>query len=151
MTTTEYERNLILSSVDYNVVGTRPVRHDGADKVTGRALYGADFDTAGLLHGKILRSPHAHANIKNIDTSKAEALPGVLAAVTFDDFPQVDNAALDLGEEVTTLHDLQANILARTRRCTRDTRLRQSLRPMPMSPKKRSSSSRWSMKCFPRL
>ncbi len=113
MTTTEYERNLILSSVDYNVVGTRPVRHDGADKVTGRALYGADFDTAGLLHGKILRSPHAHANIKNIDTSKAEALPGVLAAVTFDDFPQVKNAALDLGEEVTTLHDLQANILAR--------------------------------------
>ena len=113
MTTTEYERNLILSSVDYNVVGTRPVRHDGADKVTGRALYGADFDTAGLLHGKILRSPHAHANIKNIDTSKAEALPGVLAAVTFDDFPQVKNTALDLGEEVTTLHDLQANILAR--------------------------------------
>ena len=113
MTTTEYERNLILSSVDYNVVGTRPVRHDGADKVTGRALYGADFDTAGLLHGKILRSPHAHAKIKDIDTSKAEALPGVLAAVTFDDFPQVKNTALDLGEEVTTLHDLQANILAR--------------------------------------
>ena len=47
MTTTEYERNVILSSVDYNVVGTRPIRHDGADKVTGRALYGADFDTAG--------------------------------------------------------------------------------------------------------
>ncbi len=113
MTTTEYERNMILSSVEYNVVGTRPVRHDGADKVTGRALYGADFDTAGLLHGKVLRSPHAHANIRSIDTSAAEALPGVLAAVTFDDFPTVSDATLDLGEEVTTLHDLQTNILAR--------------------------------------
>ena len=113
MTTVEYESNVVLSSVDFNVVGTRPVRPDGADKVTGRALYGADFDTAGMLHGKILRSPHAHANIKSIDTSKAEALTGVLAIVTFADFPQVEDAALDLGEEVTTLHDLQANILAR--------------------------------------
>ena len=113
MTTVEYESNVVLSSVDFNVVGTRPVRPDGADKVTGRALYGADFDTAGMLHGKILRSPHAHANIKSIDTSKAEALTGVLAIVTFADFPQVEDAALDLGEEVTTLHDLQSNILAR--------------------------------------
>ena len=113
MTTTEYEHNVILSSVDYNVVGTRPVRHDGADKVTGRALYGADFDTAGLLHGKVLRSPHAHAHIRSIDTSAAEALDGVFAVVTFSDFPNVADATLDLGEEVTTLHDLQANILAR--------------------------------------
>ena len=113
MTTTEYEHNVILSSVDYNVVGTRPVRHDGADKVTGRALYGADFDTAGLLHGKVLRSPHAHAHILSIDTSAAEALDGVFAVVTFNDFPNVTDATLDLGEEVTTLHDLQANILAR--------------------------------------
>ena len=113
MTTTEYEHNVILSSVDYNVVGTRPVRHDGADKVTGRALYGADFDTAGLLHGKVLRSPHAHAHIRSIDTSAAEALDGVFAVVTFNDFPNVKDATLDLGEEVTTLHDLQANILAR--------------------------------------
>ena len=112
-TTTDYERNVILSSVDYNVLGTRPIRHDGADKVTGRALYGADFDTAGLLIGHVLRSPHAHANIKSIDTSKAEAAEGVMAVVTFADFPQIKDAALDLGEEVTTLHDLQANILAR--------------------------------------
>ena len=45
----------------YSVIGTRPIRHDGADKVTGRALYGADYNAAGLLHGFILRSPHAHA------------------------------------------------------------------------------------------
>ena len=59
----------------FKVIGTRPIRHDGADKVTGRAQYGADIDLAGLLHGKTLRSPHAHANIKSIDTSAAEALP----------------------------------------------------------------------------
>ena len=61
----------------YSVIGTRPIRHDGADKVTGRALYGADLQLAGLLHGAILRSPHAHARIIKIDTSKAEAVPGV--------------------------------------------------------------------------
>ena len=54
MTTTEYERNVVLSSTEYDVVGTRPIRPDGADKVTGRAIYGADFKAAGLLHGKIL-------------------------------------------------------------------------------------------------
>ena len=87
MTTTEYERNVVLSTKEYDVVGTRPVRPDGADKVTGRALYGADFAAAGLLHGKILRSPHAHARILSIDTSRAEALPGVQAVVTAADFP----------------------------------------------------------------
>ena len=87
MTTTEYERNVVLSTKEYDVVGTRPVRHDGADKVTGRALYGADFAAAGLLHGKILRSPHAHARILSIDTGRAEALPGVQAVVTAADFP----------------------------------------------------------------
>ena len=57
----------------YTVVGTRPIRHDGADKVTGRALYGADYNAAGLLHGFIVRSPHAHARIVRIDASKAAA------------------------------------------------------------------------------
>ena len=91
MTTADYERNMILSNVDYKVLGTRPVRHDGADKVTGRAIYGADFDASGLLHGKILRSPHAHAKIVSIDTSKAEALEGVKAVATAADFPQTDD------------------------------------------------------------
>ena len=54
---------------EYKVIGTRPIRHDGVDKVTDRALYGADFQTAGLLRGRVLRSPHAHAWIKSIDTS----------------------------------------------------------------------------------
>ncbi len=84
--------NIVLSNTDYKVVGTRPVRHDGTDKVTGRAKYGADFGAAGLLFAKVLRSPHAHARIKSIDTSKAEAAPGVRAVITGADIP-TDSAA----------------------------------------------------------
>ena len=58
-------------------VGTRPVRPDGVPKVTGLAQYGADLAMPGELVGRILRSPHAHARIRSIDTSKAVALPGV--------------------------------------------------------------------------
>ena len=54
------------SNNGYKVIGTRPIRHDGYDKVTGKALYGADFSVSGLLFGKILRSPHAHAKIINM-------------------------------------------------------------------------------------
>ena len=66
----------------YKVVGTRPVRHDGIEKVTGQALYGADIALNGLLYGKALRSPHAHARILSIDTERAERLPGVHAVIT---------------------------------------------------------------------
>ena len=79
--------NIVLSNTEYSVVGSRPIRHDGTDKVTGRAKYGGDFQLAGLLHGKVLRSPHAHARIKAIDTRKAAALPGVKAVVTGQDLP----------------------------------------------------------------
>ena len=78
----DYEPNLVLSTEEYKVVGTRPIRHDGPDKVLGRARYAADIHLAGMLHGKILRSPHAHARIKSIDASRALALPGVEAVVT---------------------------------------------------------------------
>src|SRR6201997_734555 len=71
----------------YKWVGTRPIRPDGVPKVTGRAMYAADYTMAGALIGKILRSPHAHARIRSIDTSKAAALPGVKAVVTAKDFP----------------------------------------------------------------
>ena len=63
------EANIVLSEVEFDVIGKRPIRPDGVDKVTGRAQYGADINLAGLLHGKVLRSPHAHARIKSIDTS----------------------------------------------------------------------------------
>lgn len=97
---------------DYKVIGTRPIRHDGVDKVTGRALYGADFQTVGLLHGKVLRSPHAHARIKSIDTSRAEAHSGVRAVVTAKDFPAVEDKIADLGEGAANVKDLQDNVLA---------------------------------------
>ena len=82
----QYEANSVLSTQEYRVVGTRPVRHDGADKVTGKARYGADMVLPGMLYGKILRSPHAHARIVRIDTSRAEADPRVKAVVTAADF-----------------------------------------------------------------
>ena len=112
MTTTEYEPNMVLSTKEYNVVGTRPIRPDGADKVTGRAIYGADFDASGLLHGYILRSPHAHARIRGIDTSAAEALPGVRAIVINADFGSTRDAVVDLGEGATSLKWLRDNVLA---------------------------------------
>ena len=85
--TTTYEPNVVLSQKEFDVVGTRPIRHDGADKVTGAAKYGADFYAAGMLFAKVLRSPYSHARIKSIDTSKAEALEGVRAVVTASDLP----------------------------------------------------------------
>ena len=112
MSTQDYEPNMVLATETYDVVGTRPVRHDGADKVTGRALYGADFTMAGLLYGAILRSPHAHARIRSIDSSKAEALPQVRAVVTFKDLPDPADRTVDLGEGVTRLKYIRDNVLA---------------------------------------
>ena len=82
----------------YDVVGTRPIRHDGVDKVIGAAKYGADIQLSGMLHGKVLRSPYAHARIKSIDTSEAEALAGVTAVVTCKDFPIIADEMIDLAE-----------------------------------------------------
>jgi len=73
----------------FKQVGSRPIRHDGLDKVTGRARFGADYTLPGTLQGVFVRSPHAHARILSIDTSKAEKLPGVRAVITADDFPNV--------------------------------------------------------------
>ncbi len=111
----EYEPNLVLATKSFNVVGTRPIRHDGADKVTGAAKYGADFNPARLLHGSVLRSPHAHARILRIDTAAAEALEGVRAVVTAKDFtPNADalDSRVDLGESTASLKFLRDNVLA---------------------------------------
>jgi xanthine dehydrogenase molybdenum-binding subunit len=80
--------------VSYSVIGTRPVRPDGMDKVTGRAIYGADVRLAGMLYGRVKRSPHAHALIKRIDVSRALALPGVHAVITHEDFPEPSQAIM---------------------------------------------------------
>ncbi|MDP6452228.1 MAG: xanthine dehydrogenase family protein molybdopterin-binding subunit, partial [SAR202 cluster bacterium] len=95
----------------FRVLDTSPIRHDGLDKVTGRAQFGADFHMQGTLHGKILRSPHAHARILSIDTSKAEALPGVKAVVTASDFP-IMSQPLDLSQANATPRATAENDLA---------------------------------------
>jgi xanthine dehydrogenase molybdenum-binding subunit len=97
----------------YKVIGTRPLRHDGVDKVTGRAKYGADIKLAGMLYGAMLRSPHAHAKILSIDTSRAAALPGVRAIVTSADLPEQGDRIVELGEGAANMRHLSANILAR--------------------------------------
>ncbi len=99
-------------SMEYKVLGSRPVRHDGVDKVTGKAKYGGDYISPDLLHGKILRSPHAHAWIKRIDTSKAEALRGVQAVVTHADFPVADVRESDLRKTLGNVRILADNALA---------------------------------------
>ena len=96
----------------YKVIGTRPVRHDGVDKVTGRAVYGGDMRLPGLLYGQVLRSPHAHARIKSIDTSKAQALPGVKAVLTGADLPETGDTIVDLGEGPARLKYISDNVLA---------------------------------------
>ena len=110
-----YEPNMVLANRTYDVVGTRPVRHDGADKVTGRAVYGADVLLTGTLHGAVLRSPHAHARILSVDTSKAEVMDGVRAVVTADDLPPAEDKLVDVGEGNTRLAYVHGNILAKNK------------------------------------
>ena len=97
----------------FKIVGTRPIRHDGIDKVTGRARYGADVSLPGMLHGKVLRSPHAHARILGIDTTRAAALPGVKAIVTGADMPPVRSKTEQAGEGTSNPRHLSDNILAK--------------------------------------
>ena len=96
----------------YRVVGTRPIRHDGLEKVTGAAKYGADVQLAGMLHGKVLRSPYAHAYIKSIDTSKAEALPGVFAVASSKDFPIIQDQIIDFAESQGSARMMAEHVMA---------------------------------------
>ena len=104
--------NIVLSEVEYNVVGKRHIRPDGVDKVTGRAQYGADVQLSGLLQGKVLRSPHAHARIKSIDTTAAEAYPGVRAVVTAADLPFASLTREELGGDYQRLKFASNHALA---------------------------------------
>ncbi|MFM8681280.1 MAG: xanthine dehydrogenase family protein molybdopterin-binding subunit [Alphaproteobacteria bacterium] len=102
-----------MSARQFKVVGTRPSRPDGADKVTGRARFGADWNMPGQLVGRVLRSPHAHAVIESIDASKAAALPGVKAVVTSADFVEQENRIVPAGEMQVNLRDVTRNVMAR--------------------------------------
>src|SRR5207247_1812818 len=91
----------------------RASRPDDVDRVTGRARFGADYNLAGQLIGRVLRSPHPHAKILAIDTSKAEALPGVKAVITRDDFADQPSEFIPAGEMMMNYKDVVRNVLAR--------------------------------------
>ena len=97
---------------DYKAIGTSPVRPDGVDKVTGRANFGADLNLPNMLHGKVLRSPHAHARIRSVDVSRALEMDGVYAAISGADFPSGAEGDIQ-GEGGGTVSDLAQNIVAR--------------------------------------
>ena len=96
-----------------SVVGSRPIRPDGVDKVTGRAQFGADFTMPEMLWGKVKRSPHAHARILGIDASRALALPGVKAVVTAADFVDLPSEEEHGGEGPVNTRHLSLNAMAR--------------------------------------
>jgi xanthine dehydrogenase molybdenum-binding subunit len=101
---------------DFKVIGTRPVRHDGIDKVTGRAKYGADYALPGMLYGKVLRSPHAHARVKSIKYDNALKVPGVFAVITGADFPEVATEMVAIvGDYKINARHLSYNVMARDR------------------------------------
>jgi CO/xanthine dehydrogenase Mo-binding subunit len=102
-----------LGERQFNVVGTRPLRPDGVDKVTGRAKFGADIHVPNMLIGKVLRSPHAHARIRSIDTSKAQALPGVKAVITSADLCDLPSEFIPAGEMMVNFRDMTRNVMAR--------------------------------------
>src|SRR5687767_306186 len=108
------KQDIYLGKKKYSVLGQRPVRHDGADKVTGKAIYTSDLALPNMAHGRIVRSPHAHARITKIDVSEALKLPGVLAVVTHDDFPDLQAKFAMMGEAgAVNLAHLAANCLAK--------------------------------------
>ena len=105
---------MVATEKPYKVIGTRPIRPDGTDKVTGRANYGADIRLPGMLYGRVKRSPIAHGKIKRIDTSRALALPGVQAVMTAEDLPRKGKKDFaPLGSVQISLASLSANVMAR--------------------------------------
>ncbi len=96
----------------FNVIGTRPVRHDGEEKVTGVARYGGDTQMSGLLHGWVLRSPHAHARIRSVDASAALAMEGVHAVITGGDLPKLEDRLVESGEGVENMRYMTDRVLA---------------------------------------
>jgi CO/xanthine dehydrogenase Mo-binding subunit len=97
----------------FKVIGTRPVRPDGVDKVTGRACFGADVMLPDALHGLVLRSPFAHARILRIDTGRAVALPGVMAIITAADLPDIPADEALVNHQPPDFRDLSAHLQAR--------------------------------------
>ena len=99
-------------ATEFKAIGSRPVRPDGVDKVTGRAQFGADLNLPNMLHGRVLRSPHAHARIRRIDVEAARSMPGVHAVVSGADFPGAQHGAIG-GEGGGDVADVAKNVMAR--------------------------------------
>ena len=111
----DYKPNMVLSNEEFRVVGSRPVRHDGVDKVTGRARYAADTAMPGsavcerLFAARMLTRAFA-----SIDASRALALPGVYAVVTAADFPEASAEFADQEEGAAVNYGFfSRNIMAR--------------------------------------
>ncbi len=104
----------MIDKKSYKYLGKSVVKVDSYDKVTGKALFGADLKLPNLAHGKILRSPYAHARINRIDTSKAIAAPGVVAVVTGKDFPFLAPGTLaHIGRRVVDISAISHVVMAR--------------------------------------
>ncbi|MBL4622317.1 MAG: xanthine dehydrogenase family protein molybdopterin-binding subunit [Immundisolibacteraceae bacterium] len=98
---------------NYKYVGTRSIRPDGVDKVTGRAQFGADVSLPNMVHGQVLRSTIAHGRIRSINIDKAMAVDGVLAIITAADMPDIERRMVPLGEQQADIRDVADNVMAR--------------------------------------
>ncbi len=103
----------VVTEKKLKIVGTSPDRPDGVPKLTGTAQYGADYNLPGMLWGKILRSPHAHARIRKIDASKALKLPGVKGVITGADLPEQKFDYVGPERVAQNFWHMTRNILAR--------------------------------------
>ena len=107
----KYTPNMVISNKTFQVVGTRPIRHDGIDKVIGSAKYGGDVHPSGVLYGYVLRSPYAHARVKSINLENAFRIEGVKAIVTHKDLKTSSNQRIESADSVEFKY-LIDNILA---------------------------------------
>jgi CO/xanthine dehydrogenase Mo-binding subunit len=99
---------------EHRYLGNPASKVDGLDKVTGTSQFGADLMLPAMIYGKILRSPHAHARIKNIDIGKAAGRPGVMAVITGADFPDLPRGTLAcVGRRTFEMSYLSRVIMAR--------------------------------------
>ena len=105
----------VAEAVEFKQIGSSPVRPDGVDKVTGRAQFGADINLPNMIHGRVLRSPHAHANILSVDLSPALEISGVFAAISGADFPGGTLVGEASGEGGGSLDDIAKNVMARNK------------------------------------
>ena len=121
-----------MTTPTYKVLGTRPIRHDGVDKVTGRAVYGADLQMAGLLHGRVLRSPIPHGRIKGLKNPLAAVLR-VRQPIAFDapDDEPVSLLIFLLVPEAATQRHLE--ILSEIAEMLSDRELRERLKSEPLA------------------